>query len=267
MEKEFDSIQKDEFGRYNGILPINKPKWKTSHDMVDVARKKFETRKVGHAGTLDPFAEGLLMLLVGKSTKLSDIFLNKDKSYAAEILIGYGTETGDVEGDIVTKGEVTQSNQDIEKVIQAFEGKQDQYVPVFSSVKVSGQKLRVLARSSKSFEIIENPEGKKVIFHKENGEKNEIDLPKKKINIYSIEIESIKQIDKSELDSYFKKANPEFKDKEYKVVKINVKVSKGTYVRQLAIDIGKKLGTQAMLISLVRTSVGEYKLQDAVTLM
>lgn len=267
MNKTELEIKQDEFGRYNGILPLNKPKWKTSHDMVDLARKKFGTKKIGHAGTLDPFAEGILILLIGRATKLSDTFLNKDKEYVAEILLGFGTETGDVEGTQLITSSVEINPEELKKIIKSFQGTQEQYVPVFSSVKVEGQKLRVLARSSESFKIIDNEEKKVVEFTKKDGSVQKINLPKKKINIYEIELISTSELSKKEIDTYFQNKNSEIQSENFTVLKIRVKCSKGTYIRQLAMDIGQRLNTKAMLISLVRTSIGDYNLENSQELL
>lgn len=98
---QVNQITKDEFGRVSGVFAYNKPAGVSSHDIVYKFRRHFETKKVGHAGTLDPFADGLLIVLVGKATKLSDTFLNTDKEYRARILFGIETNSGDPEGDIV----------------------------------------------------------------------------------------------------------------------------------------------------------------------
>jgi len=232
----------DEFGRSNGIVLVDKPKGVSSHDIVDDFRKKYFTKKVGHAGTLDPFASGLLIILVGKATKRSDDFLKLDKEYIAEILFGKETDSGDPEGEIVKKDDnASVSKKEIENALKEFTPEYNQFVPVYSSVKVEGQKLRKLARKYESFKIRSEGGEKFVDFLDENQIKKTIELPSKKVKLYELEL----------LD---------FTEK--KTAKVRIKCSKGTYIRQLAIDLGKKLNTPAMLINLRRTTIGNYNLNS-----
>lgn len=256
MEKKI-GVNQDEFGRYNGALLVKKPSGVTSHDIVDIARKKYSTRKVGHAGTLDPFAEGLMIVLIGKSTKLSDQFLGLDKVYEAGLLLGVSTDTHDIEGEITAESDVDKiANDQIEKAIQSFLPGYEQQVPIYSSVKVQGNKLRELARSNDRFEIDINK--KKVRFYKEDKLKKELDLPFKSIKIFSIKILEIK----NNIDVELQGTNLKNKT----LVNIEVHCSKGTYIRQLANDIGEEIGTPAMLMTLKRNRIGEYKVQDAVSI-
>jgi tRNA pseudouridine55 synthase len=217
------------------FLLINKPKDWTSHDVVAVVRKKIreeskgkvglpaEARraKVGHAGTLDPFATGLLIVGVGReSTKRLDEFKNMPKTYIATVKLGATSTTFDPEGEItITKHEPHSTKQkDIETMLQSFIGKQLQIPPMYSAKKVGGKKLYDLAR--KGIEIERQPN---------------------KIEIYSIKL----------------------LDYNYPSLKIEVNCSTGTYIRTLAHDIGEKLGCGAYCEELERTSIGEYKLEDA----
>src|SRR5690606_2631044 len=136
-----------------GILLVNKPVGKTSHDIVYEQRKELQTRKIGHAGALDPYASGLLIILVGKATKLSDSFLNLDKTYEADILFGVETDSGDLEGKVINiKDKISNiKNTDLQIALNKFSPSYMQYVPVYSSVNVDGKKLRKLAREYDSF--------------------------------------------------------------------------------------------------------------------
>ncbi len=271
----------DEYGRPNGIVIADKPEGKTSHDIVDEYRRKLNTRKVGHAGALDPFATGVLIILVGKALKLSDKFLNLNKEYEAEVLIGISTDSFDIEGRVLKyiKGgldltDKNLSNENIIKELTSFKGEYDQYVPVFSSVKVNGDKLRELARSSERFELIEEEGKRVVVFYKNINNKEveykRVELPLKKVNIYSIEDTTKSYITLSELSSrdnfknVISQINPvdtssiNLDNIKYISLKFKVSCSKGTYIRQLAYDIGSKLGYPSMLINLRRTRVGEF---------
>lgn len=130
----------------NGILLIDKPKGMTSHDVVSRVRKHLHIKRVGHAGTLDPMATGVLVVLVGKATKLSDYLLNKDKRYQAGILLGYETDTYDMEGEVLRRCEPSVSEEDLKKILLQFKGKQMQLPPMYSAIKQNGKKLYELAR-------------------------------------------------------------------------------------------------------------------------
>ena len=139
-----NQIVRDDFGRPSGILAIDKPVGMTSHDVVDVVRSALGTRQVGHAGALDPFATGVLVIIVGKATKLSNDLMSKTKSYAAQILLGVATDSQDPEGKIMDVSQQTVSMKALRSVIETMSKGYDQFVPVYSSVKVDGQKLRKL---------------------------------------------------------------------------------------------------------------------------
>ena len=214
-----------------GLLLINKPQGPTSHDIVDEIRRVTEVKKVGHTGTLDPQAEGLLILLVGrKATKKQSEFLNLDKEYEAEIKLGEETDTLDSQGETtnIYEGDWP-SEEEVSSLLEKFEGGYHQVPPAYSAKKVDGDRAYKLARK---------------------GEKPE--LEPEKINIYEIE-----------MINYFMPGQPKA-DKAH--LKIRMKCSKGTYVRALARDIGKKLGCGAHLTFLKRTQIGDYKLKNAVSL-
>lgn len=237
----------------NEILLIDKPAGMSSFGVVARIRRVLSEKagkkvKVGHTGTLDPFATGLLILLTGKMTKKSDEFLHFDKTYEATMRLGYTSTTGDPEGEITDFQEcprptgsglsearpVTTAPWDAEgrrptgpserllkAVISSLVGEISQRVPAFSAVKIDGQRAYKLARAGKSFET-----------------------PVRKVKIYSIDI----------------------LEYNYPYLKIKTHVSSGTYIRTLAEDIGKKLGTGAYLTALRRTEIADYKVEDAKTL-
>lgn len=202
---------------------VNKPKGITSHDVVDAVRKATGVKKVGHAGTLDPNATGLLIVGVGREATrgLGEIAKNMKKVYEAEILLGATSDTDDAEGKIVHTNPAGSkpSRKEVKKIVKSFTGEQMQKPPEYSAIKIRGRKAYQLAR-----------QGKKV------------ELEPRKIKIYSIKL----------------------LEYTYPVLTIECVVSSGTYIRALARDIGDKAGTGAYLNNLRRTSVGQYKLEDAV---
>lgn len=202
----------------NGAIIINKEKGMTSRDVVNRLNKIFNTKKIGHIGTLDPIATGVLVCLIGKYTKLCDILVNHDKEYLASFKLGVLTDTLDITGNILDSKDYNVSIDDVRRVIQSFEGSYLQEVPIYSAVKVNGKKLYDYARSEK-----------------------EVELPKRKVNIYSIDL-----ID--------------YKDG---IVTIKTKVSKGTYIRSLVRDIAERLGTYGTLVSLERTCLDKFNISDA----
>lgn len=140
-------------GDFEGVLLIDKPQGPTSHDVVDRVRRKLHMKKVGHAGTLDPNATGLLIILVGKATKISQYLMSLDKEYAGTLKLGEETNTYDAEGEVMVSKEVPAlSNNDVEAVLAAFKGDQYQLPPMFSAKKVDGKPLYKLARKGKEVE-------------------------------------------------------------------------------------------------------------------
>lgn len=184
----------------DGIILINKPKEWTSHDIVNKV-KKILNEKVGHTGTLDPMATGILPLLVGKGTLCSKYLINHNKTYKVKLELGKKTDTADTEGKIVEEKEVTNKMLEktvIKEVLNKFLGKQEQIPPIYSAIKVNGKKLYEYARKGQTVEI-----------------------KPRQIEIYSIELLSI--------------------DKKLKQIEFEVSCSKGTYIRSLCEDIGNKL--------------------------
>lgn len=262
---EPNKIYSDEFGRISGIFLVDKPIGKTSHDMVYEFRRKFETKKVGHAGALDPFATGLLIILVGKAAKLSDSFLGLDKEYEAEIAFGFKTDTLDTEGKLVATSNKEFDLQELKDVLESFKPEYLQEIPIYSSVKVKGDKLRELVRRSESNVITNNADGSRSIqFHKEGKILKELIIPQKVVKIYNLELLDLasNNIDKYNFPEEFLTQLREKNIMQFKSAKILANVSKGTYIRKLAEDIGDKLQTSAMLVNLKRTKVGEYTLEN-----
>ncbi len=203
------------------ILNINKPVGKTSFAVVSYIRKLFNIKKVGHAGTLDPAAEGVLIVAVGKATKKVESFMDLEKEYRGTVKFGVVTDTYDSEGRIVEENEVADlSFSRIENKLQEFSGKIMQTPPLFSALKHKGKPLYKYAR--KGEKIIPKP---------------------REINIYKIDLES-------------------FAENE---AVIRIICSRGTYIRSIAYDLGRKLGCGAMLSGLVRVRIGDYHIDDAVT--
>lgn len=156
----------------DGILLVNKPKDMTSRDVVNIVGKVLKTKKIGHTGTLDPIAEGILVLCVGKATKLVELLTNHDKIYEAKGLLGILTDTLDNTGNQLSKTKINLSFNEVEKVFNNFPKKYLQEVPIYSAVKINGKKLYEYAR---------------------NGER--VELPKREVEIYSLELKKVEQID------------------------------------------------------------------------
>ena len=208
----------------DGIILINKPPNFTSFDIVAIMKKLTKAKKVGHAGTLDPLATGVLPILIGKATKVQEIFLNKTKEYIATFQLGIETDSEDITGQIFRRSAVPDlDKKDIEGILKLLLGKQEQTPPMYSAVKQNGQRLYTLARKG-------------------------LVIPRSK---RSIEIKNIQLIDYNA---------------ETKRVTISTTCSKGTYVRTLCADIGKKLGCGATLTALERIRSGPFYLKDCITL-
>ena len=145
--------------RWNGLLPVYKKTGPTSHDIVDVARRSLKERRIGHTGTLDPMAEGLLLLCVGRATRLQRFLLKWDKAYCGRVRLGWATDTYDAEGERVgeTKEAQTLSADQISELEERFSGKFDQMPPSYSAKKVGGKKLYELARKGQDVEITAKP--------------------------------------------------------------------------------------------------------------
>lgn len=260
-----NNLYYDEFGRPNGILLVNKPAGMSSHDVVNITRKDLSFKKVGHAGALDVFASGLLLVLVGRATKLSNDFLNKDKAYVTRVVFGVKTTTQDPEGQIIaTDKEIILDEEKITNVLKSFEGGYEQFVSIFSSVKVNGKKLRkVLREPNWSYELIITEAGRTIRLTNNNESENQynIEVPKRKIIIYEIKLIEFGKICGNELPFLDLDVQQEFY-----YADIYVKTSKGTYIRQLGEDIAERLGTIGALASLDRVELAEWSKQEAIEL-
>ncbi|MCO7174734.1 tRNA pseudouridine(55) synthase TruB [Sporolactobacillus kofuensis] len=210
---------------YNGLLPLYKPRGMTSHDCVFRLRKLLKFKKIGHTGTLDPTVDGVLVLCLGKATKIAQYLLEYSKTYQGIVRLGTSTTTEDAEGEVIECEPVTGPIRrvDVEKVFQSFLGEIEQSVPMYSAVKVNGKKLYEYARAGIT-----------------------ITPPSRKVKIYALDIEG--RTSSFTTDIPFK-----------------VSCSKGTYIRTLAVDIGKKMGYPAHLFRLTRTQAGPFGIHECVT--
>jgi len=210
----------------NGILVVNKDLGYTSRDVVNIVCKAVGTKKVGHTGTLDPMASGVLVLCIGNALKLCELLTNHDKEYVAGITLGIGTDTLDMEGKVLSTKIVDINKDKIIEVVRSFKGSYMQEVPKYSAVKVNGKKLYEYARNN-----------------------IDVELPSKLVSIYDIGI-----VD----DIIYADGKVHFK--------IKTTVSKGTYIRSLIRDIGNKLGVPSVMSSLVRNRLGDFYIGDSYSL-
>ena len=201
------------------IVLINKPEDWTSFDVVNKIRRALKIKKVGHAGTLDPFATGLLIVGVGKGTKTLSRFTNLNKTYRAVIKLGLQTDTYDVTGKVLKQTDASAvSREQVEKILAEMQGPMLQLPPMFSAKKVNGKPLYKLARKGK-----------------------EIERKPQQVTIYQARMLNWQP--------------PLFE--------VELTVSKGTYIRSYAHDLGQKLGVGAILQNLVRTQIGEFFLHES----
>lgn len=214
----------------DGILIINKPEGLTSHDVVYKTKKILNTKKVGHTGTLDPMATGVLVICVGKATKLSQYLTSNDKTYEASMKLGIKTDTGDITGNIINednKASEIKNNysvEDIRNIIKSFIGKQKQIPPMYSAIKKDGVKLYELAR--KGIEV--------------ERESRDIEI----FDVYDVEIDT--------------------KNCDDLVINYKVQCSKGTYIRVLCEDIANKFDTVGTMIKLNRIKSGDFAIEDSI---
>lgn len=207
----------------NGFLIIDKPKGITSHDVAVKVKRAINANKVGHTGTLDPFATGVLLLCINEATSTAKLFEGDIKEYIAEMKLGEETDTYDIDGRVTNTYDIScVKNEDVVSVMNGFKGKVSQTPPMFSAIKKNGVPLYKLAR--KGVDVEREP---------------------RDINIYGMDI----------LEISLKFSGP--------YVKFRVICSKGTYIRSLCFDIGRKLGCGAHLVSLQRTRNGRFSLKDS----
>lgn len=207
----------------DGIVLINKEKDYTSHDVVNIV-KKLTKSKVGHTGTLDPNATGVLPLLLGNATKISKYLINHDKIYNVTLKLGITTTTADEEGEIIQEKEVSANvleNNNVKKILKKFIGKQKQIPPIYSAIKVNGRKLYDYARKGQT-----------------------VELQPRDIEIYNIKLLSI--------------------NKNLNQIQFLVECSKGTYIRSLCENIAEKLGTVGYMKDLDRIKVGKFTIENSI---
>lgn len=206
----------------DGVFLVDKEKWVTSRDVVNEIIKKTENNKVGHTGTLDPIATGVLVICVGKATKLVNYLTASNKSYIAEVILGIETNTLDLEGDIIKEEIVTATDEEILNAVSAMKGKYEQEVPNYSAVKVNGRKLYEYAR-----------------------EGIPIKLPKREVEIFDIKL-----------------LGPIKRENNNIIFSFECIVSKGTYIRSLIRDIAHKLNTVGIMSNLRRIKQGNFTIDD-----
>ncbi|MBT2581950.1 tRNA pseudouridine(55) synthase TruB [Planococcus sp. ISL-109] len=213
----------------NGILPLWKEPGMTSHDCVFRLRKILKTKKVGHTGTLDPQVDGVLPICLGRSTKVAEYITDQGKTYEAEVLIGFSTETEDAEGAVVDRDTSVKivTRQQLEAALGSLTGDIEQIPPMYSAVKVNGRKLYEYARKGET-----------------------VDRPVRTVHIDSIEL--------LETDDSWSGQNIKFR--------IRIRCGKGTYIRTLAVQIGQALGYPAHMSQLTRTESGSFTKEQCVTL-
>ena len=212
----------------DGIILINKEKKYTSHDVVAKVKKILKV-KVGHTGTLDPNATGILPLLLVTATKISKYLINHNKEYIAELKLGVKTDTADGEGKVIAEKQVNLEeifeniNESIQQILNSFVGKTLQKPPMYSAIKVNGKKLYEYARKNEKVEV-----------------------KSRQIEIYKMELIKL--------------------DLKENIIKFKVRCSKGTYIRTLCEDIAEKLNTYGYMKELQRTEVGDFKIENAITI-
>ena len=209
-------------GQCYGFLNINKPKGMTSHDVVANVRRLTGIRQIGHTGTLDPFAEGVLPICIGKATRLIE-YLEDNKAYLATVQFGSNTDTYDIDGTVTQTFDKKVTRAQIEDALKDFRGEIEQLPPIYSAIKVNGKKLYEYARKGE-----------------------EVEIQPRRVTIEKLELKTF--------------------DETLQTAQLEVKCSKGTYIRSLAFDLGAKLGCGAHLSALVRTQAGRFTLDCAITL-
>ena len=212
----------------NGIINLKKEAGLTSHDAVFKLRKILGTKKIGHGGTLDPDVVGVLPIAVGKATRMVEFMQDEGKVYEGEITLGYSTTTEDASGEVVAETPVLSSLDEttVDEAIASLTGPITQIPPMYSAVKVNGRKLYEYARAGQ-----------------------EVERPERQVTIYQ-----------------FERTSPISYESELARFTFRVKCSKGTYIRTLSVDLGKKLGYAAHMSHLTRTSAAGLQLEDALTL-
>ena len=205
-----------------GLILLNKPSGITSFGAVAKIKRTAHEKRVGHTGTLDPMATGVLPVLLGRATALSGLMLDADKRYTATVRLGVATDTDDITGTVINNGEVNVTSEQLNNAVSHFTGEIMQRPPAYSALKKDGVRLYTLARRGETVEV-----------------------PERRVTVFSADVVS-----------YINEKN-EFA--------VNFHVSKGTYIRSLARDIGEFLGCGACLSSLCRTYTGGFSLSQCVS--
>lgn len=206
----------------SGFLNILKPPGMSSHDVVGFVRRVLHEKRVGHAGTLDPAAAGVLPIAVGQAARLIEYLEITDKTYRAELKLGVATDSGDDTGKVISRQNfVMPKAEDIEQALQKFRGRIRQIPPAHSAIKINGRKACDIIRDGQ-----------------------EVDIPEREVFIHRLELKTCRK------DSFL----------------IDVDCSKGTYIRSLCVDIGEALAIPATMSFLVRSRVGEFRIEEALTL-
>lgn len=205
------------------ILLIDKPKGITSFDVIRRLRRIYNIKKMGHAGTLDPLATGLMIIGVGPGTKKMEEYLKLDKTYIADVLIGQERDTGDLEGNVVRENKTLELVEDeVDRAVQSLQGVQELAVPKYSAIKKDGRPLYDYARKGE-----------------------EVELPVKQMNVIRTAL----------LDFY--------KRDDFYIARVLFEVGSGTYIRSLGEELGRRLAAPATLADLRRTKVGKWSVEEA----
>ncbi|HEX2925945.1 MAG TPA: tRNA pseudouridine(55) synthase TruB [Ruminiclostridium sp.] len=221
----------------DGILNVLKPTGMTSFDVVGYLRRVTGQKKIGHTGTLDPSAVGVLPICLGNATKAIEFMIDKDKVYRAELTLGISTDTQDSSGRVLSSHSADIDDDEISRAVMSFKGIIEQLPPMYSAIKIGGKKLYELARQGQT-----------------------VERQSRRVNIFDMEIIRIwGDTAKFEIDG---------KTEEFPVKKVlfDVHCSKGTYIRTLCQDIGESLGCGGHMSFLVRTRAGKYNLENAMTM-
>jgi len=214
--------------KINKIILVDKPKGITSFDVIRILRKKLKIRKMGHSGTLDPLATGLMIIGIEEGTKELKNLIGLNKIYQVSILLGQQTSTGDMEGEIIDSKKINKIDiKKVKEVLKEITGKILLPVPVYSAIKIKGQPLYKIARKK--------------------GYKS-ITPPNREMEIFWVKIKNHHQ------------------DGDYYILNLEMEVKSGTYVRSIAEEIGRKLSIPATVKELRRTEIGQFKIENAINI-
>lgn len=226
------------------FLNVYKPKGITSFDVVYKLRKRFGIKKIGHSGTLDPLADGVMQVAIGRATRLLD-YLPSDKAYRAKIRFGFFSTTGDAEGEIIPVNSPKFTEADLAAALKSMTGEIEQTPPIYSAIKIGGKKLCDLARKNLKNRPLD------------------VKIPTRIVKIYEANLISFSQ--NAQCLENFTNINKSLQTSSgIMECEIEISCSKGTYIRTFAEDLAKKLNTGAYLTSLTRTKAGEFSIENSV---